>query len=105
MISLDDIIASAVVADIVRAQVEAFCKEQDSTLHDFYNRAALTIAKRFHDGLMSYDDADIAMNRFWHLMIDDAVKFGNDFQLPEPAYSIYCAFDAGEYGHGDGADP
>lgn len=105
MISIDDIIARATESAIDRVQVQAFCQKEGVSLDDLYNRVAVTIARRFHDGMMSYEDADAAMNRIWGMVIEDTVRFGDGFELPEPAFSVYEAFDAGEYDHGDGADP
>lgn len=75
MISLDDIIANATESGIDRAQAEAFCQKEGVSLYDLYNDAAVTIARRFRDGMMSYDDADAAMNRIWGMVIEDTVKF------------------------------
>jgi hypothetical protein len=54
---------------------------------------------------MSFDDADAAMNAIDTEMTEDAIRAGEGYKFPEPAFSIYEAFDAGEYDHGDGADP
>ncbi len=66
---------------------------------------ALAIAKRFDANTMSYDHADSAMNAIYGMMIEDAVQYGDGFMLPEPAFSVYIAFDEGEYDHDDGEDP
>ena len=105
MASLDELIAGAVEGVVNRIDAEAFCEAAGIRLGDLYNRMAVTIAKRFHVGTMSYVDADGAMNRIWHMMVDDAARCGDRFEFPEPAFSIYEAFDAGEYDHGDGDDP
>ena len=62
---------------------------------------ALRIAEEFHRGSISYHEGDHAVNRIHDQMIEDAVKFGDSFELPEPAFSIYEAFDAGEYTRSD----
>ena len=66
---------------------------------------ALIIAKRFYANTMPYDAADSAMNAIYGMMIEDAAQYGDGFVLPEPAFSIYIAFDEGEYDHGNGEDP
>ena len=65
----------------------------DTDLFEFYNVLALRIASRFLEESMSFADADAAINNLNIIWLDDAVKY--DF--PEPAYSVYLAFDAGEY--------
>lgn len=67
---------------------------------------ALRIAEEFHCGFLSYDEGDEAMNKIYGQMIEDFAKVGAGFEFPEPALSIYEAFDAGEYAHeDDGEDP
>jgi len=62
-----------------------------ATLGAFCNDVALTVAQRFVDGELSFDDADIVANRIYGLYI------GEPIDIPEPADSIYLAFDRGEY--------
>ena len=46
------------------------------------------------------------MNKIYGEMTEDFAKVGDGFEFPEPAFSIYEAFDAGEYAHDDdGQDP
>ena len=53
---------------------------------------------------MSYEDGDGAMNGIFGMMMDDV---GNNYPNPwiEPAWSIYLAFDEGEYDHAGSTDP
>ena len=69
------------------------CGTPDKDLFEFYNTLALRIASLFMEESMSFDDADTAINNLNTIWLDDAIKY--DF--PEPAYSVYLAFDAGEY--------
>lgn len=71
---------------------------------DLYNQVALIVAKRFHAGTLSYEDGDAAMNAVFGMMTEDA---GNGHPDPwvQPAWSIYLAFDEGEYDHGGSSDP
>ena len=105
MQTLDGIIAQAVKWDIDRIEAEAFCEAESLRLEDLWNRMAVRIAKCFEAGMLSFDEAAAAMNAIWHEMVEDAVRFGDGFEFPEPAFSIYEAFDAGEFDHGDGGDP
>jgi hypothetical protein len=70
------------------------------------NAAALAVAHRFRSGVLIFSDADLAMNRLFAIMVNDMNRQPqSEVELAEPAYSLYCAFDAGEYDHGDGKDP
>ena len=80
-----------------------YCKKNNLEHSDLWNIMALHIAREFHSGSLNYEDADVAANSIWMKMIPDDAKDG--FILPEPAYSIFCAFDEGEYNHGDDSDP
>ena len=54
---------------------------------------------------MSYVDGDWAMDRLNGLMTADFSRVPNrSYFLPEPAYSVYLAFDAGEFQIHDAAD-
>ncbi len=67
-----------------RTDISAFC-----------NRAAIITARRFLDRELSFDDADSIVNGIYALYI------GEPIELPEPADSIYLAFDRAEYAIGD----
>jgi hypothetical protein len=73
------------------------CLTPDTDLFEFYNALALRIASLFMEKSMSFSDADAAINNLNIIWLDDAIKY--DF--PEPAYSVYLAFDAGEYSVND----
>jgi len=103
--TLETILKNAADWTLERPTVDAFCEQQNIDADMFYNQVSTEIARRFTDGVMSYPDADLAMNRVYEFMIEDAVAQGDGFTLAEPAFSIYEAFDAGEYDHGDGQDP
>ena len=85
--------------------VESICRANQISPKEFYNTAALEIARRFDCGHMSNEEADSAINVIWGMIIEDASYKGSGCEPPELAYSIYDAFDAGEYNHGDGHDP
>lgn len=105
MRTVDELIQQAVSDGIPRSDAEAACAANGKNLDELYNEISIRIAKQFQAGAMSYHDGDAAMNSVFVRMVDDAARFGDGFSFAEPAYSIYLAFDAGEYDHGDGADP
>jgi hypothetical protein len=62
---------------------------------DFYNSAALEIAKGYHRGELNYTFCDSVMNDLWSGVQEGFGPGKND--VPEPFFEIYEAFDAGEY--------
>lgn len=102
--SIDSIISEGLGGTIDIDAFSAFAERQNSSFDDLCNRVALTIARRFHDSVMTYDDADRVANALSTIMIAQLVK-EVDARLPEPAWPIYLAFDAGEYDRGDGSNP
>ncbi|MEP5764108.1 MAG: hypothetical protein ABJ308_05925 [Halieaceae bacterium] len=101
MSSLAELVASANLLD--HAAIAAYCRAEGITVDECYNHISLHVAQRFDEGSMSFAEADLAMNTIFGLMINDVCEHNRD--LAQPAYAIYEAFDAGEYDHGDGADP
>lgn len=75
------------------------CVKSESELPEFYNLLSLEVARLFMKGTLPFDGGDAAMNTIYKLWIGDVVVE----DLLEPAYSIYLAFDAGEYSV-DGCD-
>lgn len=69
------------------------CVGSERELPEFYNLLSLEVARLFMEGTLPFDSADAAMNTIYELWIGDVVVE----DLLEPAYSIYLAFDAGEY--------
>lgn len=64
------------------------------------NQLACHIARGYSTGTWSFADADAAMNHLWAFLCSQ-----NDFDIPPYFYSVYEAFDAGEYYHsGDGRE-
>ena len=84
-----------------RADAESFCAAENIELTDLYNRIALIVAKRFDNGTLSYEDGDGVMNAIFGMLIDGEKPMDS----VEPAWSIYLAFDEGEYYHGGSIDP
>lgn len=100
--NIEEIYGKAVNGNISFDDFEAFSSASKINIEEAFNKVSLLLAYRFAKGFASYEDADFAMNRIWPLMLGYILK--RDICLLEPCYSIYCAFDAGEYDHRDGAD-
>ncbi|CAM5224333.1 hypothetical protein [Alishewanella longhuensis] len=101
--SIEEILKKSISENLSLNDFERFSTKEVLRIEDSFNQLSLLIAKRFDDGEMSYEDSDYAMNGVWPIMLDYIMKKGAP--LVEPCYEIYCAFDAGEFDHGDGADP
>lgn len=101
---LEPIIHQASSGEINRADAEAVCCANGIEMTDLYNQLALIVAQRFHAGTLSYEEGDTAMNAVFRLMTDDAVN-GHPDPFVQPAWSIYLAFDQGEYWHDGSTDP
>ncbi|MBT8136636.1 MAG: hypothetical protein KJO54_06455 [Gammaproteobacteria bacterium] len=77
---------------------EAWFSDNLSSIYPFSNEVALKIARRFLDGRLSFEHADAVANELYALYVAAPIE------LPQPADSIYRAFDRGEYEIG-GEDP
>jgi hypothetical protein len=101
---LDHIIQQGTTGRINRADAEAYCVAKGIEMTELYNHVALSVAKRFDAGELSYEDGDMVMNAVFSMMTDgDANNHPNPFV--EPAWSIYLAFDEGEYDHAGSTNP
>ena len=102
--ALEPIIQQASSGKISRPDAEAICAVNGIEMTDLYNQIALIVARRFHAGMLSYEDGDAAMNAIFQLMTDDALN-GHPDPFVQPAWSIYIAFDEGEYRQGGSTNP
>jgi hypothetical protein len=101
---IESIIQDAAKGWLDRDAFHDFCASHNLRFDDVCNTMALTIAQRFNDSVMSYEDADGVANALGGLMLGHVAR-EPDAILPEPAWTIYLAFDAGENDRGDDADP
>lgn len=93
---VEEFIQAAVRGPVNKARYLEWYSE--ATLGAFCNDVALVVAHCFLDGKMSFNDADAAANEYY------AFYIGKPIEIPEPADSIYLAFDRGEFAI-DGEDP
>ena len=98
---LERIIQNATSGRMNRAGAEAHCAAENIELTDLYNRIALIVAQRFYNGTLPYEDGDGVMNAIFGMLIDG----DKPMESVQPAWSIYLAFDEGEYYHGGSNDP
>ncbi|MCX4217518.1 hypothetical protein MKZ87_07690 [Pseudomonas sp. MCal1] len=93
-----------VLGDLVKdpeMDLNGICVRLQLDLRDLLNQLALAMARFFSEGAWDFHDCDHVMN----ILFSDIVDLSMHADMPEPAFSIYLAFDAGEYWHrGDTKD-
>jgi len=82
---------------------ELFSDHEGIELPESFNTLSMSVARKFDNNEISYEDGDHAMNKIWTIMLNYIME--KNINLIQPCYSIYCAFDHGEYDHRDGSDP
>ena len=85
--------------------IDSSCVAAGCSRHELLNSLAMQVAHRYSSKEWDFSTADAAINTIWSVSVADASEQGDGFTLPELVFRIYEAFDAGEYDHGDGADP
>jgi hypothetical protein len=101
---IESIIQQAAKGSLDLDAFQDFCAAHNLEFDDVCNTIALTIARRFNDSTMQYADADAVANELCAMMITRITRVPGA-NLPEPAWTIYLAFDTGEWDRGDGSDP
>ncbi len=99
----EDTYNKAISGDVTLTEIELHAIASGIDVSESFNQVSLLIAQRFMNGDLSYKVADYAMNGVWSVMLNYIRQCAQP--LVEPCYSVYCAFDEGEYDHRDGADP
>ena len=87
------------------SEVDIFCEKLKIDRASFFNECSIYIAKKFQLRTLTYAEADAAINSVSSLMTADASQQGDGFIFAEPAFSIYLAFDRGEYSLKGDIDP
>ena len=97
----EDMIDKARHGPLDKTEVEAFCAREGITVTAFCDGLALRVAMGFAEGRLDYEYCDWVMNHLETLMVCQY-----DDVLPPLAFSIWEAFDEGEYVHpGDASEP
>jgi hypothetical protein len=96
--TLDDLIAKAASEQGIRpSDVLAAVSASDKPWKELFDEFARIVAERYCRGECSWEFGDLAMNSLW----GHAVNHGGA-EFPEFAFSVYIAFDEGEYVQRDG---
>lgn len=76
-------------------ELSVMCDHLQIDSRDLLNQLAISVARLFITGGRDFHYCDEVMN----IVISDIVDLSLYAEMPEPAFSIYQAFDAGEYWH------
>jgi hypothetical protein len=99
-VNIDDILAICITRAPRTEEIEAYCAASGVGVEEALNIVALSLARRYDAGEMTFAESDRAANSLhsWSMLKRDRL-------LPEPAYQVFLAFDEGEYRHnGDAND-
>ncbi|MFO3797835.1 MAG: hypothetical protein ACK8QZ_11240, partial [Anaerolineales bacterium] len=81
--------------------LSVICVHLQTDSRDLLNQLAIFVARLFVTGTRDFHYCDEVMN----IVFSDIVDLSLHAEMPEPAFSIYLAFDSGEYWHsGDQRD-
>ncbi|WP_207283110.1 hypothetical protein [Pseudomonas sp. FW300-N2F2] len=81
--------------------VQTICERLQVDICSLLNQVAIAVAERFTSNTQDFEFCDEVMNALFVTIVDVSIHA----PTPEPAFSIYRAFDAGEYKHsGDSTD-
>ncbi|WP_397452056.1 hypothetical protein [Pseudomonas sp. NA-150] len=93
--------ALGVIKKDPNVDLSVICEHLQINSRDFLNQLAIAVARLFITGTCDFHYCGEVMN----IVSSDIVDLSMHAEMPEPAFSIYRAFDAGEYWHsGDTED-
>lgn len=87
----------AVIENAPNTELSVMCEQLQIDSRDLLNQLAISVARLFLTGARDFHYCDEVMN----IVIGDIVDLSMHTDMPQPAFSIYQAFDAGEYWHSD----
>lgn len=102
---IEDLALIASKSNNMERDITEYCEQYLCTPPECLNQLTLHVAENYHTGKYSYEFSDEVVNLVFGHMTDDFIldhTVGNT--LPEPAFSIYLAFDSGEYQRRSDAD-
>lgn len=90
-----------VIEEAPNTELSVMCEHLQIDSRDLLNQLAISVARLFITGTRDFHYCDEVMNT----VISDIIDLSMHADMPQPAFSIYQAFDAGEYWHtGDDRD-
>jgi prepilin-type processing-associated H-X9-DG protein len=83
--------------DLESEEIIDYCTANNLNFVAFCNEILIHLSKVYLSGKVNYSFADGVANNIHDFMVSDHYLDSNNNTLSDPAYSIYLAFDAGEY--------
>jgi hypothetical protein len=102
--TLDDAFALDPIPSRVYLDVQAMCASVGGLIADALNTLARDLARRYFDGRVTYTVADAVINNM-HAYCTRNIASMPERTTPEPFFSAFLAFDAGEFYPDDIRDP
>ena len=93
--TLDEIIANASEGPLTRATVESFCVASGISFAAFCDEFSRVVATGYFHGRLDFSFCDGAINNLYGFMMTEMTEA----PFPAYAYSVFLAFDEGEYHH------
>ncbi|MDB5979106.1 MAG: hypothetical protein JWQ69_121 [Pseudomonas sp.] len=98
---LQALMAQAHTDGLELSDLKAICLVRGIDSRQVLNELAINVAKGFLSGSLTYDFCDCVMNGIFIAITDLSMSA----DIPQPAFSIYLAFDEGEWRRaGDSTD-
>lgn len=81
------------------AELRDYCHATQHSLREFSNRLALSLARGFLDGQLSYEFCDETLACLFNFIMEPQFLESGE-GLPQPAFALFQAFDTTEYYRG-----
>ncbi|SDX48589.1 hypothetical protein [Pseudomonas salomonii] len=92
-IELKELSVKAESDGLTLSDLVPICERFDVAPHDVLNELSVAVAEGYLQGSLLYDFCDGVMNG----IINAVVELGMTNDMPQPAFSLYQAFDQGEW--------
>lgn len=94
---LDELSAKAETDDLTLNDLAPICERFCVAPKDVLNELSIAVAEGYLDGSLTYEFCDGVMNGIINAVVEVSVTE----DMPQPAYSLYHAFDQGEWVRSD----
>ena len=92
-VELKELSVKAEAEGLTLSDLAPICERFGVSPHDVLNGLSVAVAEGFLQGSLPYDFCDGVMNG----IINAVVEVGMTNDMPQPAFSLYQAFDQGEW--------
>lgn len=97
--TLDDLIRKAADQPFAQFEVDAVCAQQGLVVGELFDTISRRIVRGYTSGDLSFDFCDAVMNHVYSFML-----LKHEMAPPDYSYSVFLAFDEGEYQHPNDSD-